>query len=83
MGEAISIFMTPEQYVSKFLDEAHGFTRVPDDKSLAEILAKHIRVAIRQAVLEEREACAKIVDDADRGRVLPANGVAHFIRSRP
>ena len=39
--------------------------------------------AIRKAIAEEREACAKIVDDADGGRVLPANGIAHFIRSRP
>ena len=50
---------------------------------VASVIEDETKKRVGQAVLDEREACAKIVDDADSGKVLPAEGVATAIRNRP
>jgi hypothetical protein len=53
--------MTPEQRAADILDRLYG--KPMNDKSLPERL---IAAAVREAALEEREACARLVEEAGR-----------------
>ena len=56
--------MTPEQHARAMLRNRLGWPEEDLDSEMGRIRIGHIAAAIRGAVAEEREACAKIADEA-------------------
>ena len=72
--------MTPQERAEQLVQEIRATLDLSDEQ--ARELREMVSRTIAQAISEENDACAKIVEEKLRARILYASGIPGAIRER-